>query len=98
MPQVADLIGRYGDDRKLLGVDAAHSLQTRLGAVPTIADIPGPERVGLRNDAYRVLAELETVGSSRQACPKRRARAEPTFAAQSGGRRSSPTLPGGCAS
>ncbi len=63
MPQAADLIGRYGDDRKLLGVDAAHSLQTRLGAVASIADVPGPERIGLRNDAYRVLAELEMVGN-----------------------------------
>ncbi len=76
MPQAADLIGRYGDDRKLLGVDAARSLQTRLGAAPGIADIPGPERVGLRNDAFRVLAELETVGNSRSVPGGERAQAK----------------------
>ena len=62
MPEAKDLIERYGDDRKVLGADAAGSIAARLGPVDTIQTLPGAERIALRNDAYRVLAELETVG------------------------------------
>ena len=62
MPQAKDLIERYGDDKKVLGADAAGSIAARLGPLDTIQALPGAERIALRNDAYRVLAELETVG------------------------------------
>ena len=63
MARAADLVGRYGDDRKTLGVEAAGSIGKRLAPLTSLADVPRPDRIALRNDAYRVLAELETIGN-----------------------------------
>ncbi len=62
MPEAKQLIERYGDDKKVLGLDAAGSIATHLGSLGSIRDLPAAERIALRNDVYRVLAELETVG------------------------------------
>ena len=63
MARAADLVGRYGDDRKTLGVEAAGNIGKRLAPLTSLADVPRPDRIALRNDAYRVLAELETIGN-----------------------------------
>ena len=63
MGRAADLIGRYGDDRKTLGVEAAGGIGKRLAPLASLADVPRPDRIALRNDVYRVLAELETIGN-----------------------------------
>ena len=63
MSGASDLIQRYGDDKKDLGIAAAKSLGERLTPLKSLQDVPGPERIALRNDAYRVLAETETIGN-----------------------------------
>ncbi len=63
MQRAADLIGRYGDDQRTLGVEAAGNLGKRLAPLASLRDVPRPDRIALRNDAYRVLAELETIGN-----------------------------------
>ncbi len=64
MGEAKTLIERYGDDKKTLGVDAAGSIAKRLAPLDSIEALPKAERIGLRNDVYRVLAELETIGES----------------------------------
>ena len=63
MGATSQLIERYGDDQKILGVEAAGSLGRRLAPLRSVAAVPPAERIALRNDAYRVLAELETIGN-----------------------------------
>ncbi len=76
MPAAATLIERFGDDQKQLGIDAATDLERRLGAIGAAPEIPGPERIGLRNDVYRVLAELETIGNDGKVANDDRLRAK----------------------
>ena len=57
----ADLIGRYGDDQKALGVDAARHLASVFGQAHQTSDIADAERPAVRNDLNRVLSELKTV-------------------------------------
>ncbi len=64
MGEAKTLIERYGDDKKTLGVDAAGSIAARLAPLDDIEALPKAERIGLRNDVYRVLAELETIGET----------------------------------
>ena len=64
MAEAKDLIGRYGDDKKTLGVDASRSIAERLAPLDSVSALPDAERIALRNDVYRVLAELETIGNS----------------------------------
>ena len=64
MAEAKDLIGRYGDDKKTLGVDASQSIAKRLAPLDSLSALPDAERIALRNDVYRVLAELETIGNS----------------------------------
>jgi len=63
MPRAASLIDRYGDDQKQLGSNAARAIGKEEAQVPSLEAIPGPRRIGLRADTYRVLAELETIGN-----------------------------------
>ena len=62
MAAAAHLIDSYGDDKKTLGVEAASSIGTRISQLQSLETVPGPERIALRNDVYRVLAELEMIG------------------------------------
>lgn len=55
------LIQQHGDDEKGLGVDAAHRLAGRFHSIHDMQDVPERDRVGLRNDVYRVASELKTV-------------------------------------
>ena len=64
MAEAKDLIGRYGDDKKTLGVEACESIAKRLGPLGSIQALPDAQRIALRNDVYRVLAELETIGDA----------------------------------
>jgi PiT family inorganic phosphate transporter len=63
MQTAGNLIEKYGDDQKTLGVEAAASIQKRLAPLQSIETVAPPERIALRNDVYRVLAELETIGN-----------------------------------
>ena len=76
MPAAAGLIERYGDDRKDLGVTATRSIARKVGAQPSLAAVPGAERIALRNDVYRVMAELETIGDDTHAPKPDRERAK----------------------
>jgi PiT family inorganic phosphate transporter len=60
MPDAASLIARYGTDQKQQGVDAAHALGDRFGAIKNPGDIPPAERQAARNDLNRVLEQLRT--------------------------------------
>jgi len=55
------LIQQHGDDEKGLGTEAAQRLATRFHSVQALRDVPERDRVGLRNDVYRVTSELKTV-------------------------------------
>lgn len=63
MPRAAALIERYGDDQKQLGANAARAIKEEVAQISSLDAVAGPQRVGLRADAYRVLAELETIGN-----------------------------------
>ena len=65
MTAATGLIDRYGDDQKLLGVDAARHLGLSLGQAKQPSDIPEHERTAVRNDLNRVIAELTTVGEAK---------------------------------
>jgi PiT family inorganic phosphate transporter len=65
MPTVADLLGRYGDDQKSLGVQAAHALTASFSHIKSVEDIPARERPAMRNDLNRVLTELRTASESK---------------------------------
>ena len=65
MTTAADLIERYGDDQKVLGVDAARHLDEVFGKAKQATDIPEAERPAVRNDLNRVLSELTTVGEAK---------------------------------
>ncbi|WP_131114211.1 inorganic phosphate transporter [Lichenihabitans psoromatis] len=67
MPQAADLIGRFGDDQKQLGVEAAKKLGETLGKAKQITDIPDAERIATRNDLNRTISELHTVSETKEA-------------------------------
>lgn len=55
------LIQQHGDDEKGLGTEAVQRLATRFHSVQALRDVPERDRVGLRNDVYRVTSELKTV-------------------------------------
>jgi inorganic phosphate transporter, PiT family len=55
----ADLIARYGDDQKAVGVAAARKLADTFAAVKSAEDIPEAERPAVRNDLDQVLSEFE---------------------------------------
>ncbi len=55
------LIQQHGDDEKGLGADAAQRLADRFHGVQSMQDVPERDRIGLRNDVYRVTSELKTV-------------------------------------
>ena len=76
MPVAADLIGRYGDDRKQLGVTAAEAIGAGFGRVAAGTALPEPERPALRNDMNLVLAELKTAGEAKGIAPADKARAQ----------------------
>ncbi len=76
MGDAVRLIQGHGDESKALGVEAAASIGKRLGGDPNLAALPGPERLALRNDVYRVMAELETVGDAKAASKPDRERAK----------------------
>lgn len=61
MAKAADLISRFGDDEKTLGITAAQHIAAVFGAVKQPTDIPDTERKAIRADLNRVLAELKTV-------------------------------------
>ena len=61
MPQAMELIDRYGDDQKALGIVAAHAIENRFSGLKSIDAIPEAERPAVRNDLNRVVAELRTV-------------------------------------
>jgi PiT family inorganic phosphate transporter len=65
MPAAADLIERYGDDQKAIGVAAARKLAQTFSAVESIADIPEAERPAVRNDLDQVLSELKTASEAK---------------------------------
>ena len=67
MTSAADLIDRYGDDQKVLGVDAARHLGEVFGQAKQATDIPEAERPAVRNDLNRVLSELTTVDEAKDA-------------------------------
>jgi hypothetical protein len=50
MPVAADLIERYGDDQKAVGVAAARKLGDTFAGVTSVADIPEAEWPAVRND------------------------------------------------
>ncbi|WP_237476709.1 inorganic phosphate transporter [Lichenibacterium dinghuense] len=64
MGEAAALIGRYGDDRRQLGVAAARAIEARFGAAPSGSAIPATERPALRNDMNLVLTELKRAGEA----------------------------------
>ncbi len=76
MAQAKTLIGAYGDDQRTLGVAAADSIARRLGPLASVKDLPDAERIALRNDVYRVLAEVETIGNSPTVSKAERAEAK----------------------
>lgn len=57
----ADLIARFGNDRKTEGARAAHEIQDRLGRVGKTGDIAADERTAIRDRLNRVLTELKAV-------------------------------------
>jgi PiT family inorganic phosphate transporter len=65
MPAAADLIERYGDDQKAIGVAAARKLGETFAAVKSAADIPEAERPAVRNDLDQVLSELKTASEAK---------------------------------
>jgi inorganic phosphate transporter, PiT family len=65
MPAAADLIERYGDDQKAIGVAAARKLGETFAAVKSVADIPEAERPAVRNDLDQVLSELKTASEAK---------------------------------
>jgi PiT family inorganic phosphate transporter len=64
MPQVVDLIGKWGDDQKQLGVEAGKKLQDIFGKAKSIDDIPPDQRSATRNDLNRVTTELHLIGEN----------------------------------
>ena len=67
MPSASQLIDRFGDDHKALGVEAARKLGERFGQSKTPGDIPETERPAVRNDLNLVLTELKTVTEAKAA-------------------------------
>ena len=65
MPVAADLIERYGDDQKAVGVAAARKLADTFAGVKSAADIPEAERPAVRNDLDQVLSELKTASEAK---------------------------------
>src|ERR1700761_2212647 len=65
MPAAADLIERYGDDQKALGVAAARKLGDTFAKVKSIEDVPEAERPAVRNDLDQVLSELKTASEAK---------------------------------
>jgi len=65
MPAAADLIERYGDDQKAIGVAAARKLADTFAAVKSAAGIPEAERPAVRNDLDQVLSELKTASEAK---------------------------------
>ena len=61
MGRAAELIGRYGGDRRELGVAAARDIGRRFGDASSGSAIPPQERPALRNDMNLVVAELKGV-------------------------------------
>ena len=76
MPTAADIITRYGDDRKQLGTVAAGAIAAGFGRAPSGEAVPASERPALRNDMNLVLAELKTAGEARGIPEADRARAK----------------------
>jgi PiT family inorganic phosphate transporter len=64
MGKAAELIGRFGDDRRELGVNAARDIGRRFGAASSGSAIPDAERPALRNDMNLVLTELKRAGEA----------------------------------
>jgi inorganic phosphate transporter, PiT family len=56
MPAAADLIERYGDDQKAIGVAAARKLGDTFARVKSVGDVPEAERPAVRNDLDQVLS------------------------------------------
>jgi inorganic phosphate transporter, PiT family len=65
MPAAQSLIGRFGDDQKQIGAEAAKTRGEKLAHAKTIADIPAADRIATRNDANHVLAELRTASEAK---------------------------------
>ncbi len=64
--QSSQLIGANGDSRKAEGVAAAADAQRRLQGKTDLKTVPDNERIPLRADTNRVIAELKTVGHDKQ--------------------------------
>jgi PiT family inorganic phosphate transporter len=67
MPTASALIGKYGDDKKEVGVKAANALGARFGKVHSASDIPADQRSAARNDLNQVLAELKAASQAKTA-------------------------------
>ena len=65
LPRAADLIEKYGDDQKALGVAAARKLAGTFAGIKSVSDIPEAERPAVRNDLNRALSELRTVSEAK---------------------------------
>jgi inorganic phosphate transporter, PiT family len=65
MPVATDLIERYGDDQKAVGVAGARKLAETFARVKSAGDIPEAERPAVRNDLDQVLSELKTASEAK---------------------------------
>jgi PiT family inorganic phosphate transporter len=61
------LIERYGDDQKELAIKAADALAARFRALHDLRDVPNRDRSAVRDDVYRILAELKHVTEAKSA-------------------------------
>lgn len=63
------LIERYGDDQKDLALKAADALATRFRNLHGLNDVPNRDRSAVRDDIYRVIAELKHANETKSAPP-----------------------------
>lgn len=65
--RIIPLIENYRDDEKNLAAQAAQHLANKLGAAPSLSDIPEGDRSAIRDDVYRVDSELKKLGENKDA-------------------------------
>jgi len=61
LQQAAEMIGREGDSKKAQGLAGASDAMARLHGVSDLKAVPEHQRVRLRDDANKVIAELKSV-------------------------------------
>jgi inorganic phosphate transporter, PiT family len=72
MPEIAEaaehavpLIQEHGDDERDKAVDAAHRLAATFRREHAMQEIPQGDRIGLRDDVFRIDAELKTASETK---------------------------------